>query len=440
MPDEVAAQISPKRQRARKGPYFFAVHHAMPDVAAVGFRDHHPSKSQEFDRVKSGHAEIVGAGFGGLVAAIALAERGWTVRVNERRPSLRGEGYGIAIHNNMARIFQAFGILDRVLAGGMRIDRRDSLDRHGRVVMTRKTVRSPYRIDRQHIIALLAERALAAGAEINFNSAVASADPQGTVTLGNGERHTADLVVAADGINSAIRDQLGLLERRITGRDCGARINIRRRAEEIAADNREGTVMNEAWADRRRVLYCPVTKDEFYVLLTCTVEDKEAAVSPIDPDVWARSFPFMRELFVRMRDEADWPESHWAHFQTIHLKRWSAGRIAVLGDAAHAMPPYLAQGAGHAMMNALGLAEALTQANFRADTIEAALAQWERRERPLTEHTQLWTRIYGATMFLPAPLKKISILVEKLPWVAAQYVRAANHVPTGCPTGSPVSV
>jgi len=386
--------------------------------------------------VNPGHAEIVGAGFGGLVAAIALAGRGWTVRVNERRESLLGEGYGIAIHNNMARIFAAFGILDRVLAGGMQIDRRDSLDRHGRVVMTRKTVRSPYRIDRKHIIALLAERALAAGADIRFNSAVASADPSGAVTLANGERRTADLVVAADGINSGIREQLGLTRRRIFGRDCGARINIPRRPEEIAADDRDGTVMIEAWADRRRVLYCPVTKNEFYVLLTCTMQDKSAAVSPIDPDIWARSFPFMRDLFVRMRDEADWPEAHWAHFATIHLKRWSVGRIAVLGDAAHAMPPYLAQGAGHAMMNALGLAEALSQ----ADTTEAALGEWERRERPLTEHTQLWTRIYGATMFLPAPLKRISILVEKLPWVAAQYVRAANHVPTGCPAGSFVSV
>ena len=60
------------------------------------------------------------------------------------------------------------------------------------------------------------------------------------------------------------------------------------------------------------------------------------------------------------------------------------------------------------------------------------MTDWERRERPLTEHTQLWTRIYGATMFLPKPMKKVSILVEKMPWVAAQYVRAANHVPTGC--------
>ena len=381
--------------------------------------------------MKGGHAEIVGAGFGGLVAAIALAERGWTVRVNERRDTLRGEGYGIAIHNNMARIFAAFGILERVLSGGMRIDRRDSLDRHGRVVMTRKTVRSPYRIDRQHIIALLAGRALEAGVEIAFHSPVASANPAGAMTLASGETRKADLVVAADGINSGIRDQLGLLDRRIFGRDCGARINIPRRPQEIAAADRDGTVMIEAWADKRRVLYCPVTRTEFYVLLTCTMQDKDAAVSPIDPDVWARSYPFMRELFVRMRDEADWPQSHWAQFQTIRLKRWSAGRIAVLGDAAHAMPPYLAQGAGHAMMNALGLAEALRE----ADAIEPALAAWERRERPLTEHTQLWTRIYGATMFLPAPLKKVSILIERIPWIAAQYVRAANHVPTGCDAG-----
>src|SRR5262245_19777786 len=224
--------------------------------------------------MKAGHAEIVGAGFGGLVSAVALAERGWTVRVHERRDTLRGEGYGIAIHNNMARIFASFGILERVLAGGMRIDRRDSLDRTGRVVMTRKTTRSPYRVDRQHIIALLAECARNAGAEIRFNSQVMSADPQGAVTLAGGEIRKADLVVAADGINSAIRDQLGLLDRRIWGRDCGARINIPRRPQEIAADDRDGTVMIEAWADNRRVLYCPVTKGEFYVLLTCTTRDK----------------------------------------------------------------------------------------------------------------------------------------------------------------------
>jgi 2-polyprenyl-6-methoxyphenol hydroxylase-like FAD-dependent oxidoreductase len=377
--------------------------------------------------VQPGHAEIVGAGFGGLVAAIALRQRGWSVRIHERRDSLRGEGHGIAIHNNMAHIFRAFGILDQVLAGGMKIDRRDSLDARGNVVMTRKTARSPYRIDRQHIVELLAHRVRQTGADIRFNSNVVSADPQGAIVLEDGGRLEADLVIAADGINSQIRDQLGLLKKRIWGRDCGVRINIPRQPSEIAADA-QGTVMIEAWADKRRVLYCPVSKREFYVLLTCTTRDPAANVSPIHPDVWADSFPFMRELFVRMRDQADWAQSHWAHFQTIRLRRWSEGRVAVLGDAAHAMPPYLAQGAGHAMMNALGLAAALQEAGDMA----AALTVWERRERGLTEHTQRWTRIYGSTMFLPKPLKNISILVERIPWVAAQYVRVANHVPTGC--------
>jgi len=55
-------------------------------------------------------------------------------------------------------------------------------------------------------------------------------------------------------------------------------------------------VMIEAWADKRRVLYCPVTKNEFYVLLTCLVRDTAAATSPIDPDIWGQSFPTLRHF------------------------------------------------------------------------------------------------------------------------------------------------
>jgi len=379
--------------------------------------------------VTPGHAEIVGAGFGGLVAAISLAERGWSARVHERRSSLRGEGYGIAIHNNMARIFASLGLLDRVLAGGAKIDRRDSVDARGDVVLSRRTERSPYRIDRQHIIALLAERARAAGAEIRFNSEVKSADPSGSLSLADGEALRGDLVVVADGINSPLRDSLGLLRERRFGSDGGVRVTIPRLPQEIAADEKHGTVMIEAWADHRRVLYCPVTRDEFYVLLTCTVDDAAARTTPIDPAAWGESFPSLRNLFERIRENADWSQARWDRFQTIRLTRWSSGHVALLGDAAHAMPPYLAQGAGHAMMNAVGLAVALQN----APDLSSALEAWERRERPLTEHTQRWTRIYGATMFLPKPLKKMWIMIEKqIPWVGAQYLRAANHEPTGC--------
>src|SRR5262249_6892954 len=144
---------------------------------------------------------------------------------------------------------------------------------------------------------------------------------------------------------------------------------------------------------------------------------------------WAQSFPGMRALFVRIRDQADWSQARWDRLQTVRLWRWSVRRLALLGDAAHAMPPYLAQGAGHAMMNALGVAVAMDESAH----LPSARGRWEQRERPLTEHTQLWTRIYGATMLLPKALKKVSIRLEQqIPWVAAQYVRTANHVPTGC--------
>lgn len=379
--------------------------------------------------VGPGKAEVVGGGFGGLVAAIGLADRGWRVTLHERSHVLRSEGYGISIQPNMTRLFAALGVLDEVLAGGAKIDRRDSLDGRGRVVLSQTATRSPYRINRHHIVSLLGERARRAGVEIMLGSTIAGVTPDGVVTPEDGDRRRADLVVVADGVNSALRDSLGLLSRRIWQKDGGVRVTIPRLPEEIAATERDGTPLIEAWSDKRRVLYCPVNRDEFYVLLTCLATDQAARAVPIDPAVWAASFPAMRGLFERVAEQADWANCRWAQFQTVHLRRWSKGCIAVLGDAAHAMPPYLGQGAGFAMMNALGLAVALAEAS----DLEAAFDLWERRERPLTEHTQRWTRIYGTTIFMPETLKQIAIRAEQaIPWLAAQYARAANHRPTGC--------
>lgn len=379
--------------------------------------------------MKPGRADIAGGGFGGLVAAIALAERGWSVRVYERRTAVDSEGYGIAVQRNMSRIFETFGVLDAILAGGARLDRRDSLDRHGTVLMSRPTERSPYRVDRRHIVGVLADRAIAAGVDIRFGATVTQAQSDGHIVTENGDSHVADLIVIANGVNSALRDATGLLSRRKMERDGALRVAIPRLPEEIAAADAGGTPLIEAWADNRRVLYCPVDRQRFYVLLGSLKKDEAARTAPIDPEIWTRSFPTLRGLFERVATEADWNEARWAQFQTISLGSWSTGRIAILGDAAHAMPPYLAQGAGHAMMNALGLAVAIEA----APDMTTALADWERRERPLTEHTQRWTRIYGNTLFLPGPLKQLAIRAEQhVPWLAAQYARAANHVPTGC--------
>ena len=379
--------------------------------------------------MRPGHAEIVGGGFGGLVAATALAERGWSVRLHERRGVINAEGYGIAVQPNMMLIFKALGIADAVIAGGARIDRRDSLDGAGNVVLTRKTERSPYRIDRRHIVRLLARRATEAGAEIRLGSPVTGLSPDGTVALGDEGRARGDLVVLADGAGSSLRASLDLLKHQIWQRDGAVRVTIPRTAGEIAEDAVSGTVMIEAWSDNRRVLYCPVNDAENYVLLGSLVDDEAGKATPIDPEVWSASFPGLSGFLARVAAQADWDEARWARFQTVRLKRWWKGRVAVLGDAAHAMPPYLAQGAGHAMMNALGLGVALDQERDLATAFRA----WERRERPVTEHTQRWTRIYGNTIFLPRVLKRMSIAAERrIPWIGRQYLHAAHVVPTGC--------
>ena len=140
----------------------------------------------------------------------------------------------------------------------------------------------------------------------------------------------------------------------------------------------------EAWSDDRRVLYCPVNDAENYVLLGSPVDDEAGKATPIDPEVWSASFPGLSGFLARVAAQADWDEPRWARFQTVRLRRWWKGRVAVLGDAAHAMPPYLAQGAGHATMNALGLGVAPD----RERDLATAFRAWERRERPVTEHTQ----------------------------------------------------
>jgi 2-polyprenyl-6-methoxyphenol hydroxylase-like FAD-dependent oxidoreductase len=375
------------------------------------------------------HAEISGAGFGGLVAAIGLADRGWTVRVHERRNSLNDEGYGIAIQDNMVCIFNALGILKPILAGGIEIDYRDSVNANGKLILRLKSGLGRYRISRRHIISLLAQRAENVGVEILTGSNVTSANPKGEISLANGEVHEADLIIAADGINSRIRDCLDLTHSQVFQKEGGTRMVIPSLPKDIPANSSDGIAMVEAWGDNRRILYCPNSKSEIYAIFTCMADDSAGCATPINVSSWKKSFPTLEPLIQRFAKNTEWNESRWAQFKTVRLKRWSAGKIAILGDAAHAMPPYLGQGAGHAMMNGLGLSVALNETK----DLKSALNIWENRERPLTEHTQRWTRLYGTTIYLPKWLKPLAINAERnIPWLASQYSRAARHIPTGC--------
>lgn len=361
-----------------------------------------------------GRAEIVGGGFAGLTAACALAQRGWRVRVHERAERLRTAGAGINLYQNGLRVLEAVGAAQDTIRDGARHLTRETRDQDDRLLSTYPWSIPVYGVLRQKMIDALAAAARRAGAEILLNSEGISATPDGELVLGNGERIKADLVVAADGVNSRIRDGLGLVAHRRFLLDGAIRVLIPKLDPSEATDGR--TI--EYWSGNRRFLYNPCDTEQLYLAMTMLHDDLEARTLPLRKDVWRRSFPHLAPLIERIADVA-----RYDRFEYIRLKRWSAGKVAVIGDAAHAIPPNIGQGAGCAMMNALSLAVYLERSDLR---------EWEEKERPLTNHTQRISLFLGMPTFWPAPLRSLfHSLAGRSKWLTAQRTRTAMHVPTG---------
>jgi 2-methyl-3-hydroxypyridine 5-carboxylic acid dioxygenase len=159
-----------------------------------------------------------------------------------------------------------------------------------------------------------------------------------------------------------------------------------------------------------RVLYAPCEANQLYFAMMAPRHDAAAAL-PVRPAVWASCFPDLAAAF-----ETIGSHGRYDIYETTRLNTWSVGRVAIVGDSAHAMPPTLAQGAGCAMMNALSLAEFVSDGS----DIEAALQRWEVQERPLTDHTQARA----------AELARTRALSNGMQWDDIG-LRAALHVPTG---------
>ena len=373
------------------------------------------------------HAEIAGAGFGGLVAAIALARRGWSVRVHERTPFVRSEGYGIAIHRNGILVLQALGAFDEILQGSVRVSHLETRRADGSLT-SQVPARLTYRISRQHMIGVLSRCAQQAGVEVLVDSEVDGAQPDGQLCLKDGTRLAADLVIGADGVHSRVRDSLDLLDRRSMLPDGAMRFVFQVDPGATGIDPVAGAPAIEYWSGSRRLIWNACAPDQIYVAMSCLASDATGQQVPLDATSWQQAFPALAPQIARMAASVDWDSVKWVRFQTIHLKRWSAGKVAVLGDAAHAMPPNLGQGGGCAMMNAWSLANAVADAG----SIPEALAAWEQRERPLTEHTQRWSRMYSATTVWPAWMRSAAFFATgRVGWLRSQYQKTANHIPVG---------
>ncbi|MFQ6185836.1 FAD-dependent monooxygenase [Sinorhizobium meliloti] len=296
---------------------------------------------------------IAGAGIAGLSAARALETKGIECEVVERREQPSTEGAGIFLLGNAARALGDLGLLDDVRSVAYPIATQRILSSSGSVLNDVRTAEvwkdcGPcLALSRQSLAAIL-QSSLKPGTVSYGLEAVSTASrgEKRMVRFSDGREREYDLVVGAAGVNSPLRNA-------VFGPSAARQIDISC-WRLVVPNNGEIDGWTAMLGNGRTLLGIPISEAETYIYADCRTS--EFGDGPVD--VMKRLFSgFAGPLGPMMAALDPATAVHRAILQEVPAKRWIADRHVLIGDAAHACSPSMAQGAGMAIEDAVVLAE-----------------------------------------------------------------------------------
>jgi salicylate hydroxylase len=389
---------------------------------------------------------VVGAGIGGLAAAVALSRAGFRVDVYEQAAELGEVGVGLHLGPNGSRILHRWGLagpLRRAAVRPVALEIRDWRDgrtfaRHPMGEVWEAEFGAPYyTIHRMDLHRLLAEQAPPGRVHLKRRLVGFSEAADGVrIDFACGTSAAADIVVGADGIHSVIRETIaGAGEATFSGISAFRGVVPAEAVPGLPAE----TMFVWAGPDSRLLCY-PVGGGRLLTFVAIVPEpgwhteswsargapaDLAAALSGWNADVTA-----ILDAVTETR--------RWALYDRPPLNKWSTGRVTLLGDAAHPMLPHHGQGASQAIEDAAALAHCLAQcipepqdaaAHGDAGPIAEGLRRYEFVRRPHTTKVQVGSRASGSLRLRPAGANgsgdALPRLVEDVSWIMRYDVQKA---------------
>jgi 2-polyprenyl-6-methoxyphenol hydroxylase-like FAD-dependent oxidoreductase len=324
---------------------------------------------------------VVGAGIGGLGAAISLRQRGFAVDVVEIKPELSVYGVGINQPANSLRALREMGVLDEIIAAGCQYDHTDFFAADGELIVHVPSVMggdvpANTALSRLNLHKILISEAEKHDIKINYGTVVEQFTDTGRavdVRFTDGRQESYDLVASFDGIKSATRRAVFGPEHDAVYSGFGVfRVTLPRPSYV------DGVRVYQALGVKAG--YIPLSAQTMYMFV----------VTPDPPGVSHRPEEFVSILRDRMAPfgalpgevrEALKPSDDivYSPISDVLLPLpWFSGRVGILGDAAHACAPHLTQGAGMALEDGLVLADCLDAGG----SLDERLRAFEERRFP----------------------------------------------------------